>query len=295
MSELRALRYALHVYRDVLRMRRSVASNSGVPRPLRLIGRHKLCIAITASGQQYGPLGGIAFATSSRDVSDAHLMLHEFGHNVAVDCLADFVAACGYWGNVATTGPRRSEPPLPSLPPLPPLPLKNDPRTGLRSSDDALPPLPVKNNTTTAPSVVSEVPPTEYGATNPEEDLCESVAMFFLQPTYMRTHFPIRFDFFTKLVASWKPTGGPGDEDAPATNSNLPPLSRPSTGKPVVARNRVRGARSELGEKEADALRKEIKRKAADVKAAMSKSPPAPKGRMKQRRSDQDRDDKKPV
>jgi hypothetical protein len=44
-----------------------------------------------------------------------------------------------------------------------------------------------------------EEPPTEYGETNASEDLCESVAMYFVN-SHLKTKCPKRWDFVDKVV-----------------------------------------------------------------------------------------------
>ena len=51
----------------------------------------------------------------------------------------------------------------------------------------------------------AEQPPTSYGRTNAAEDLCESVAMFFINRGLLTTHRPERAKFIAKVIADWSP------------------------------------------------------------------------------------------
>lgn len=44
---------------------------------------------------------------------------------------------------------------------------------------------------------------TRYGATNPDEDLAESVKFFFMNPKKLKEKCPDRYDFIEREVASW--------------------------------------------------------------------------------------------
>jgi hypothetical protein len=60
----------------------------------------------------------------------------------------------------------------------------------------------------------AEGPPTQYGRTNAEEDLAESVAIYFLNKPKLEADCPKRAAFITALIASWTP---PVKEKALAT------------------------------------------------------------------------------
>lgn len=50
-----------------------------------------------------------------------------------------------------------------------------------------------------------EKPPTSYGKTNANEDLCESVALFFINRATLKKKCPKREAFIAKVVSGWKP------------------------------------------------------------------------------------------
>ena len=49
----------------------------------------------------------------------------------------------------------------------------------------------------------AEAPPTDYGNTNAGEDLCESVALYFLNLADLQSRCPKRAAFLAKVVAGW--------------------------------------------------------------------------------------------
>jgi hypothetical protein len=51
----------------------------------------------------------------------------------------------------------------------------------------------------------AEEPPTAYGKQNAAEDLCESVAMFFVNRQHLQQHHPARYAFLDRVVAGWNP------------------------------------------------------------------------------------------
>jgi hypothetical protein len=75
----------------------------------------------------------------------------------------------------------------------------------------------------------AEKPPTGYGETNAAEDLCESVALYFLNKPLLQSKCPERVKLIDKIVAGWTPkekkeaiegttkaTGAPEPEDGKA-------------------------------------------------------------------------------
>lgn len=75
----------------------------------------------------------------------------------------------------------------------------------------------------------AEMPPTDYGETNAAEDLCESVAMFFVNREALKSKCPERESFVAAVVAAWTPakkkkavsssTSAKGSEKPPAPKS----------------------------------------------------------------------------
>lgn len=51
----------------------------------------------------------------------------------------------------------------------------------------------------------AEAPPTDYGETNAAEDLCESVALFFVNRAALKSACPERETFIAAVVAAWTP------------------------------------------------------------------------------------------
>jgi hypothetical protein len=49
----------------------------------------------------------------------------------------------------------------------------------------------------------AEAPPTDYGNTNAEEDMCEAIGMYFVQPRRLRRDAPRRFRWVRRKVAEW--------------------------------------------------------------------------------------------
>ncbi|CAN5482398.1 hypothetical protein BH20ACT2_BH20ACT2_03730 [soil metagenome] len=50
----------------------------------------------------------------------------------------------------------------------------------------------------------AEAPPTEYGETNADEDLCESVMFYFVEEQRLSASSPLRHAYVKKLVEAWK-------------------------------------------------------------------------------------------
>ena len=49
-----------------------------------------------------------------------------------------------------------------------------------------------------------EAPPTNYGQTNAAEDMCETMAMYFMFPDRLRTSSPIRYRWARRQVRRWR-------------------------------------------------------------------------------------------
>ena len=60
----------------------------------------------------------------------------------------------------------------------------------------------------------AEAPPTEYGETNAAEDLCESVALYFLNLPLLTSKAPLRAKFLAAVVAAWSPKAAAAVLDA---------------------------------------------------------------------------------
>jgi hypothetical protein len=81
----------------------------------------------------------------------------------------------------------------------------------------------------------AEKPPTSYGKTNAAEDLCESVALYFINRATLQKKCPDRDAFIDKVVKGWTPekaatveetaTESKGSESPPPTTS-APPQQR---------------------------------------------------------------------
>lgn len=84
----------------------------------------------------------------------------------------------------------------------------------------------------------AEAPPTEYGETNANEDLCESVALFFVNREALKSKCPEREKFIAAVVAAWQPEKkkkAVSDSKAAKGSEQPPkPTSGASTGKVPV-------------------------------------------------------------
>jgi hypothetical protein len=71
----------------------------------------------------------------------------------------------------------------------------------------------------------AEKPPTSYGKTNAAEDLCESVALYFINRDALKKKCPEREKFVDKVVKAWTPmiTEEVVDTAAESTGSETPP------------------------------------------------------------------------
>ncbi|MEO6083245.1 MAG: hypothetical protein ABIQ18_09070, partial [Umezawaea sp.] len=84
------------------------------------------------------------------------------------------------------------------------------------------------------PNFAAEPPITNYGATNPDEDLSEAAMVYFLDPDRLRAQAPQRFAFLDGLVAGWQPDGTVQPPNAPASSAGTPsPWTAPSSDAPV--------------------------------------------------------------
>ena len=276
MSELRGLRYTLQVYGDVLGAGRARGPRHGTPQELTVIGRLNKSGLGTghASASSMSWLQAIGVFTGDRTNADVFILCHEFAHALADYCRPQFVIAGGYWTSSSLDAKARPEP------------------TGGSSTE-------------LSTGTVWERPPTKYGETNLQEDFADSLAMFFLKPRELQEKCPHRFDFLTTLVASWRPEIEPDEPDTTTTISNLPPgatkvprvprasrrdhpkLVKTSTSTRRDDTGRIEKGR-ELGEKAAEALRKENKRKAKEalLKNIGSTSEKKPDEKRKKRRRD---------
>jgi hypothetical protein len=50
----------------------------------------------------------------------------------------------------------------------------------------------------------AEAPPTDYGQTNAAEDMCETMAMYFMFPDRLRTNCPVRYRWARRKVRNWR-------------------------------------------------------------------------------------------
>ena len=71
----------------------------------------------------------------------------------------------------------------------------------------------------------AEKPPTTYGKTNAKEDMCESVAMYFINRAALKKKCPEREKFVDAVVKAWKPviTKEVVDTAAESSGSETPP------------------------------------------------------------------------
>lgn len=74
----------------------------------------------------------------------------------------------------------------------------------------------------------AEKPPTTYGETNAAEDLCESVALYFINRATLKKKCPDREKFVDKVVTSWTPmiTKEAVDTAAESSGSEAPPSAQ---------------------------------------------------------------------
>ncbi|HWO68260.1 MAG TPA: hypothetical protein VNO31_50330, partial [Umezawaea sp.] len=77
------------------------------------------------------------------------------------------------------------------------------------------------------PNFAAEPPITNYGATNPDEDLSEAAMVYFLDPDRLRSQAPQRFAFIDGLVEGWRPEAA-ADSNVQAPNAPAPSASTPS-------------------------------------------------------------------
>jgi hypothetical protein len=63
----------------------------------------------------------------------------------------------------------------------------------------------------------AEAPPTNYGQTNAAEDMCETMAMYFMFPDRLRTAAPVRYRWARRQVRRWRT-----DAPAPAAPAAAP-------------------------------------------------------------------------
>lgn len=76
----------------------------------------------------------------------------------------------------------------------------------------------------------TEKPPTSYGKTNANEDLCESVALFVINRDTLKKKCPKREAFIAKVIAGWKPAQKTELVTATVSSPGTESMSVPSGG-----------------------------------------------------------------